>query len=65
MADQAPMPRVDNAAMQEFEFYTTEQVLYIIADWIDALGKSGAVYPNLILPPDEAARKRMATQGGQ
>ena len=57
------MPRVDSQALRETERYTTEQILYLMADWIDALAKTGAVYPQIVLPPDEAARKLQAMRG--
>lgn len=64
MAENAPTPRVDNAALQDAERAVTEGVLYIMADWIDALAKSGAVYPQIVLSPEEAAQKLAATRGG-
>ena len=64
MADNAPTVRVDNAAMKDLERYCTEQILYYMADWIDALNKTGGTYPQIILPHNEAALKLRSMQGG-
>jgi hypothetical protein len=60
----APTQRIDNEAMKEVERFSTEQMAYMMADWIDALAKSGAVYPQIVLPADEASRKAQLMQGG-
>ena len=58
MPETAPTVRTDAEWGNEVELYVTEQVLYRLADMINAATKAGAVYGQLILPPDEAAKKR-------
>lgn len=50
--------RVDREALNEVELYVTEQVLYRLADSINAATRTGAIYGQIILPPEEAERKR-------
>ena len=57
----APAVRVDRDYLNETEIYVVEQFLYRLADLVNAATKAGAVYGQVILPPEEAARKRAAT----
>lgn len=52
-----PPVRVDRFWFQELELYLAEAMLQVAATMVDGIGKGGTIYPNIILPPDEAARK--------
>ena len=65
MADNAPIVRLDSQFLNEVELRTAEIALYQLADVVNWLVTKGAVYGQLVLPPEEAAMKRQAMQGGQ
>ena len=60
----APQPRTDREYGNMVELYVTEQVLYRLADMVNAATLAGAIYGQLILPPEQAALKRQMS-GGQ
>ena len=57
----APAVRVDRDYLNETEIYVVEQILIRLADMVNAATKAGAVYGQVILPPDQAQMKRAAT----
>lgn len=59
MAVNAPIIRTDLEFLNEFEMQVAEIVLYYAADMVNMLARKGAIYGQLVLPPDMAARKRM------
>lgn len=59
-SDSAPNVRVDREWGNAVELYVTEQVLYRLADTVNAAVLAGAIYGQIVLPPDEAERKRAA-----
>ncbi len=66
MAKTTPAVRIDRDYMNELELYITEQILYLVADEINAATAAGPIYGQVLLPPEQAARKKMLMeQGGQ
>lgn len=65
MAEAPVQPRVDRDYGNAVELYVTEHVLYRLADMVNAATLAGAIYGQLILPPEQAAMKQRALQGGQ
>lgn len=65
MAETAPVVRTDAAWGEDAELYVTEQVLYRLADMVNAATKAGRLYGQLLLGPEEALAKRNAMQGAQ
>jgi hypothetical protein len=65
VAETAPIVRADRDWGNEVELYVQGQVLYRLADMINAATRAGAIYGQIILPPDEAARKQAAMNRGQ
>lgn len=65
MANKAPDPpvRVDRFYFQELELYLAQALLEICATMVNEIGKGGTIYPNIILPPQEAAMKARAQEG--
>lgn len=63
-AKTTPAVRIDREYMNALELAITEQILYLIADEVDALTAAGAIYGQILLPPDQAARKMQLMQGG-
>lgn len=61
----APNVRIDSEFGNEAELYVTEQVLIRLADSVNAAVRTGEIYGQLILPPEQAAAKRAAMNGGQ
>lgn len=59
-----PRPRIDREYAEKVEFRLEEAMLYKIAEFINAYTKAGAIYGQVMLPPEEAAAKR-AAMGGQ
>ena len=53
----APTVRVDRDYMNEVELYVTRMTLKRMADYINAATRSGAIYGQLVLPPEQAAIK--------
>lgn len=60
MAGNAPIVRVDREALNELELFVMRQTLHRMADYINAVTKTGAIYGQIQLSPEEAAMK-----GGQ
>lgn len=60
-----PPVRVDRPYFLEVETYLAKSLLEVAAVMVDAIGKGGTIYPNILLPPNEAARKAQMMQGGQ
>ena len=58
-----PTVRVDREAFNERYRYVFEQVLFRIADSINALTLTGAIFSQIPLPPEQADIKR--TGGAQ
>ncbi len=58
-----PTVRVDGEYGNEVEYYVTEQVAYRLADMVNAATATGAIYGQLVLPPEQAAAKRAAMNG--
>lgn len=61
---QPPQIRIDREALNELELYLCEEMLYMIADQVNALTKAGPIYGQILLPPEEAERKRRMMEGG-
>lgn len=61
----APVISVDRTSLDELELRVCEIALYQMAAVINMATKKGAIYGQVILPPDEAQMKLEATQGGQ
>ena len=62
MSEDAPNVRVDREYMNELELYVTRMTLLRMADYINAATRSGAIYGQVILPPDQAAIKAGGAQ---
>lgn len=62
MAENAPNVRVDRDYMNEVELYVTRMTLHRMADMINALTRSGAIFGQVILPPEQAAIKAGGAQ---
>ncbi len=58
-----PTVRVDRDAFNDRYLWAVEQVLHRIADAVNALTLTGAIYSQLSLPPEQADIKR--TGGAQ
>ena len=58
-----PPVRVDREYFLEVERFLAEQLLDVAAVMVDAIGKGGTIYPNIILPPEQQARKRQLMEG--
>ena len=56
--DGAPTNRIDREWLNSVELDATESLLYGIYDLVDALTITRAVYPQVLLSPEEAARKK-------
>lgn len=63
MAESAPVVRVDRSYFNEVERTLIYHVLMNAAEMVNAIGKGGTIYPNVILDPQEAAAKRAAMEG--
>lgn len=61
----APIINIDRVAMNEFQLRIAEIALTQMAWIVNMLTKKGAIYNQIILPPDEAQMKYAAMQGGQ
>ena len=61
----APIIRVDREFLNEVELKLAEIALYQMAEMVNAIGIGGAIYGQLILPPDEAQMKLRAGQQAQ
>lgn len=57
MPETAPIVNVDRESMNALELRVAEIALHQIAEMINALTRKGAIYGQLILPQDQAARK--------
>ena len=64
MPDSSYIIRGDNEAMKQQELQLIEFTLRQMAQVINNRVAAGAVYPQIILPPDEAARKRALMEQG-
>lgn len=53
-----PVVRVDRDAFNDRYLWAMEQVLHRLADAVNALTLSGAIYSQVSLPPEQAAVKR-------
>lgn len=65
MPETAPVVRTDADWGLAVELYVTEQVLWRLADMVNAATRAGAIYGQVILPPDEALKKRNAMNGAR
>ena len=59
-----PAVRVDREFFLEQERFLAEELLKLAATMVNEIGKGGAIYPQIILPPEQAARKRQLTMEG-
>ena len=57
-----PRPRVDGEYMKAIEREVTKAFLYRTADLINAVTRTGPIYSQILLPPEEAALKRQAME---
>lgn len=58
-----PNVRVDRNYMNDLELYVLEYVVMQLAEMVNELTRAGAIYGQLILPPEQAAAKRAAMNG--
>jgi hypothetical protein len=65
MPEDAPAVRVDRDYFLEVERELLRAMLEHAAEFINGIGKGRAIYPNVILPPNEAAAKQQAMNRGQ
>lgn len=63
MPETGPIVRADRQWGEELELFVTEQGLFRLADAINAATKAGAIYGQIIVPPEYAERKRNAMRG--
>ena len=59
-----PAVRVDREFFLEQERFLAESLLRIAATMVNEIAKGGTIYPNVILPPEQAARKQQLTMEG-
>ena len=57
--------RVDRNYMNELELYVLRYVVMQLADLVNELTRAGAIYGQLILPPEQAQLKRASMNGAQ
>jgi hypothetical protein len=58
----APVVRVDNESMLKTERDLFRALVEHAADFVNAIGRGGVIYPMIALPPEEAAAKKAAME---
>ena len=57
-----PRPRLDSEYANAMEMRVTEAFLYRMAELVNAMTRTGPIYGQILLPPEEAALKRQAME---
>lgn len=65
MATNAPIVRLDRYYFEEIKAQTVLITLHQLAEVVNYIGKGGAVFGQIVLPPDQARLKYEAMNRGR